>query len=364
MWGIMQECWRQEPDSRPPINTLSGRIISAANRKTINLGSNWDDSLPSLLRRNIRYPEICPSGSLADAFLFGPRYQSTNLEHSLETKQRASTIPSKPDFVFATSHKTDNSLLISTPGLMPAPPFPSGQPPSEEYLSQPLSQNPLGLLNMVPREWHFYSPGRDGALPETPWVWNPTNLYDESDEEHEEEDTDSSESNSERSSPSSPHQQISPRKHASEDLVHPTPVTALQAEQHHRRPLQLTVSSSIIRTPDHYRNTSTGLTDNPSRSSNVSSEVPTGPSSISPSSRPPVRSTTTNASSPKEIDVSSPAVFIPTRPVIPSCIPSSTPCPPSPAPVCFPYSLPSAPVFIPPLRSATQELRKVRFSRT
>ncbi|THU76644.1 hypothetical protein K435DRAFT_704400, partial [Dendrothele bispora CBS 962.96] len=40
MWAIMQECWRQEPDSRPPINTLSGRIISAADRKTINLGRN------------------------------------------------------------------------------------------------------------------------------------------------------------------------------------------------------------------------------------------------------------------------------------------------------------------------------------
>ncbi|THU88736.1 kinase-like protein [Dendrothele bispora CBS 962.96] len=79
MWAIMQECWRQEPDSRPPTNTLSGRIISAADRKTINLGRNWDDSLPSLLRRNMRYPELCPSGSLVDAFLFGPRYQSTNL---------------------------------------------------------------------------------------------------------------------------------------------------------------------------------------------------------------------------------------------------------------------------------------------
>ncbi|THU88187.1 kinase-like protein [Dendrothele bispora CBS 962.96] len=93
MWAIMQECWRQEPDSRPPTNTLSGRIVSAANRKTINLGSNWDDSLPSLLRRSIRYPEICPGGSLVDAFLFGPRYQSTNLEqtHSLETEWSASS---------------------------------------------------------------------------------------------------------------------------------------------------------------------------------------------------------------------------------------------------------------------------------
>ncbi|KAF5390055.1 hypothetical protein D9757_003790 [Collybiopsis confluens] len=51
-------------------------------------------------------------------------------------------------------------------------------PPSASYLAQKLSDNPLGLTNMIPRE-ELYGPGVDGALPETPWIWAPRTLDDE-----------------------------------------------------------------------------------------------------------------------------------------------------------------------------------------
>ncbi|KAH7869432.1 uncharacterized protein C8R40DRAFT_743867 [Lentinula edodes] len=51
------------------------------------------------------------------------------------------------------------------------------QPPSAAYLSQKLSDNPLGLSNMITRE-ELYGPGVDGAPPETPWIWNPRSLDD------------------------------------------------------------------------------------------------------------------------------------------------------------------------------------------
>ncbi|THU85509.1 kinase-like protein [Dendrothele bispora CBS 962.96] len=282
MWGIMQECWRQEPDSRPPTNTLSGRIVSAANRKTINLGSNWDDSLPSLLRRNIRYPEICPSGSLVDAFLFGPRYQSTNPEqtHSLETERPASIIPTKRD-LFADSRNTIN-------GLMAAPPFPSGKPPSPEYLAQPLSKNPLALSDMLPRE-QLYGPGKDGALPETPWTWNPRDLNNESTDEDDDFDSDF-----ELDSPSPTFRGLShtqvrkhpsegmippthqslhtlPSRYASEGLAHPIPVTAQQQAEQQHQPMRVTFSPRIVRTPDHYRHGSPGVGGSLSRSSTMPS---------------------------------------------------------------------------------------------
>jgi hypothetical protein len=50
-------------------------------------------------------------------------------------------------------------------------------PPSAAYLAQKLSDNPLGLTNMVPRE-QLYGPGVNGAPPETPWIWEPRALDD------------------------------------------------------------------------------------------------------------------------------------------------------------------------------------------
>ncbi|KAJ7351370.1 hypothetical protein DFH08DRAFT_806092 [Mycena albidolilacea] len=47
--------------------------------------------------------------------------------------------------------------------------------PSAEYLVSKLSNNPLGLSNMVPRE-ELYGPNEDGIAAATPWVWNPCGL--------------------------------------------------------------------------------------------------------------------------------------------------------------------------------------------
>ncbi|KDQ22250.1 hypothetical protein PLEOSDRAFT_1079689 [Pleurotus ostreatus PC15] len=49
------------------------------------------------------------------------------------------------------------------------------RPPSAEYLSQKLVDNPLGLSDMTPRE-ELYGTATDGAQPHTPWIWNPRGL--------------------------------------------------------------------------------------------------------------------------------------------------------------------------------------------
>ncbi|KAJ7598713.1 hypothetical protein C8J56DRAFT_914758 [Mycena floridula] len=50
------------------------------------------------------------------------------------------------------------------------------KPPSAEYLASKLSDNPLGLTNMVPREQVYGKPEDDDGTPHTPWVWNPGKL--------------------------------------------------------------------------------------------------------------------------------------------------------------------------------------------
>ncbi|KAJ8074916.1 hypothetical protein PM082_019243 [Marasmius tenuissimus] len=59
------------------------------------------------------------------------------------------------------------------------------KPPSAEYMATQLSDNPLGLTNMVTRE-ELYGPAVDGIPPETPWVWKTTALQDEDDEDEDE----------------------------------------------------------------------------------------------------------------------------------------------------------------------------------
>ncbi|KAJ7791949.1 hypothetical protein B0H14DRAFT_3094391 [Mycena olivaceomarginata] len=54
------------------------------------------------------------------------------------------------------------------------------RPPSAEYLASKLSDNPLGLSNMVPRE-ELYGPSEDGVAAATPWVWNPRGLQPDDD---------------------------------------------------------------------------------------------------------------------------------------------------------------------------------------
>ncbi|KAK1231481.1 hypothetical protein PQX77_005408 [Marasmius sp. AFHP31] len=70
-----------------------------------------------------------------------------------------------------------------------------------------LSDNPLGLSNMVSRE-ELYGPAVDGIPPETPWVWKTAALQDEDDED-EDEDSPST------SQPSSSLQRNTSSRHAS-----------------------------------------------------------------------------------------------------------------------------------------------------
>ncbi|KAF7430313.1 hypothetical protein PC9H_006017 [Pleurotus ostreatus] len=56
------------------------------------------------------------------------------------------------------------------------------RPPSAEYLSQKLVDNPLGLSDMTPRE-ELYGTATDGAQPHTPWIWNPRGLVETKEEE-------------------------------------------------------------------------------------------------------------------------------------------------------------------------------------
>ncbi|KAJ7770620.1 hypothetical protein B0H16DRAFT_1715277 [Mycena metata] len=50
------------------------------------------------------------------------------------------------------------------------------RPPSAEYLATKLSDNPLGLTNMVPREELFGPTTDEGIAAATPWIWNPRGL--------------------------------------------------------------------------------------------------------------------------------------------------------------------------------------------
>ncbi|KAF9456876.1 hypothetical protein BDZ94DRAFT_1292664 [Collybia nuda] len=47
------------------------------------------------------------------------------------------------------------------------------KPPSAEYLSEPLRENPLGLTGMIPLEDPY---GEAGLVASTPWIWNPASL--------------------------------------------------------------------------------------------------------------------------------------------------------------------------------------------
>ncbi|KAJ6590501.1 hypothetical protein DFH09DRAFT_1139525 [Mycena vulgaris] len=50
------------------------------------------------------------------------------------------------------------------------------RPPSAEYLATKLSDNPLGLSNMVPRDQLYGPSDEEGIAAPTPWIWNPRGL--------------------------------------------------------------------------------------------------------------------------------------------------------------------------------------------
>ncbi|KAJ6571864.1 hypothetical protein B0H19DRAFT_1064888 [Mycena capillaripes] len=181
------------------------------------------------------------------------------------------------------------------------------RPPSAEYLATKLSDNPLGLTNMVPRE-ELFGTTEDGIPAATPWVWNPRGLEPDDTEEN-------TSTNSRRPEPPPPasapahggygangpppmyarHSQpremsdptpqsqrrnSMPARHSSEPPRPPSTDTLPTLDRPLDRPrqyqrdgpsyqpetftatreLQLTFSSNIVRTPQHYksRSSSTG----------------------------------------------------------------------------------------------------------
>ncbi|KAK7466341.1 hypothetical protein VKT23_005067 [Stygiomarasmius scandens] len=72
----MQGCWKRDVSARPKAKVLPDQLLVAADQKfemkpAENLFDNtFGDSLPYQLWRSIRHPELCPSGSDLEEFLF------------------------------------------------------------------------------------------------------------------------------------------------------------------------------------------------------------------------------------------------------------------------------------------------------
>ncbi|KAK0204038.1 hypothetical protein DFS33DRAFT_854487 [Desarmillaria ectypa] len=206
------------------------------------------------------------------------------------------------------------------------------KPPSAEYLAQPVKENALDLTGMIPRAQVYGEENGDDDTPHTPWIWNPRGLVEKEDDqgtiqaefrdalgnrflqsrgptptrrrsslEHEAPPSPSpvrlQRHTSTRQS-SEPSPQIyaaatAPRRGASESSVaqlssysqqsrHSSPEPQQPQQQDHRR-LQPTFSTNIVRTPDHYINssptrpnsaaTSPGHSRKSSRSSSVDAEL-------------------------------------------------------------------------------------------
>ncbi|KAK0232419.1 hypothetical protein EDD85DRAFT_775196 [Armillaria nabsnona] len=179
------------------------------------------------------------------------------------------------------------------------------KPPSAEYLAQPVKENALDLTGMVPRAQVYGEENSDDEVPHTPWIWNPRGLVEKEDDqgtiqaefrdalgnrflqsrgptptrrrsslEHEAPPSPSplrlQRHTSTRQS-SEPSPQIyaavpAPRRGASEPPVtqlssysqqsrHSSPERQ-QPQQQEQRLLQPTFSTNIVRTPDHYSNSS------------------------------------------------------------------------------------------------------------
>ncbi|KAJ7136129.1 hypothetical protein C8R44DRAFT_976822 [Mycena epipterygia] len=162
------------------------------------------------------------------------------------------------------------------------------RPPSAEYMATKLSDNPLGLTNMVPREELYGPTNEEGIAAPTPWIWNPRGL-----------DADESEQGTSTDSRSPPPTSAPPNgrfppppMYAIREMTDPTPqgqrrntmptrhsseppaerrssvdnLSSLdrpldRPRQYQRdaetftssRELQPTFSSNIVRTPQHYR---------------------------------------------------------------------------------------------------------------
>jgi len=151
------------------------------------------------------------------------------------------------------------------------------KPPSAEYLATSLSDNPLGLTDMIPAEEYYaqqHVPDtvndihRNGtAVTESPWIWNPPSLAPDEDDATEPSSNSSTHDSNRPRTPSRTASGSSQRDSATsqqpsnpntEERKEENPFTA-------KRELVPTFSVNIIRTPEHYKSS-------PSRSSSRSSQ--------------------------------------------------------------------------------------------
>ncbi|KAF9256584.1 hypothetical protein L218DRAFT_188514 [Marasmius fiardii PR-910] len=220
------------------------------------------------------------------------------------------------------------------------------KPPSAEYLATKLSDNPLGLTNMVSRE-ELYGPSVDGIPPETPWVWR-TQALDDEDEDGQQPGSSSSSlrrnpstqsRHSSTPTTSSSHSHTPPSRHSSEPAssssrirtgsssasaqAHavPTPSNAgasasanppnPSGEVEDVRELRPTFSPRIVRTPQHYssgsgstlsRSNSLASVSNEQTLSSVMERMSTNDGSVG---TPPRRSSTSTTASSRQSSLSS-----------------------------------------------------------
>ncbi|KAK2465622.1 hypothetical protein APHAL10511_002514 [Amanita phalloides] len=145
------------------------------------------------------------------------------------------------------------------------------KPPSAEYLATSLSDNPLGLTDMIPAEEYYAqqqasendSHRNAAAVAESPWIWNPP-LADEDDTTEPSSNTvhDSSRPRTPSRAPST-----SSRRDSSTTVESSTSNADKRQEEDAftaKRALVPTFSVNIVRTPEHYKSS-------PSRSSSRSS---------------------------------------------------------------------------------------------
>ncbi|KAK0192301.1 hypothetical protein F5146DRAFT_927189, partial [Armillaria mellea] len=158
------------------------------------------------------------------------------------------------------------------------------KPPSAEYLAQPVKENALDLTGMIPR-FVLYPLNSDDEAPHTPWIWNPRGLVEKEDDQGtiQAEFRDAlgnrflqsrgptptrRRSSLEHEAPPSPSPLRLQRHPSTRQSSEPSPqiyatvpaprrgASEPPPQQQDHRPLKPTFSPNIVRTPDHYSNSS------------------------------------------------------------------------------------------------------------
>ncbi|KAF8628289.1 hypothetical protein AX17_005993 [Amanita inopinata Kibby_2008] len=162
------------------------------------------------------------------------------------------------------------------------------KPPSAEYLATQLSDNPLGLSDMIPAVQYYAQQQandaansstdddrRNTAIADSPWIWNPPQLAPADDPPLEQSTTTSSSAN-DRGRPHTPARPSPTTEPGPPAATRPSEQNLEQPKVEDpftsKRQLVPTFSINIVRTPEHYKLS-------PSRSSSRSSQSNRGPRS-------------------------------------------------------------------------------------